>query len=83
MDETLAYHHERDPQRNVESSPPESEYVDLCCTWGVEFYTPTHFADLKSGFRKLGWHTDDHPDPHRDPATWLMGCDATSTAVPG
>ena len=73
MDEILAFHHERDPQENVESSPPEGEYIDLCCTWGVEFYTPTHFANLKSGFRKLGWHTDDHPDPHRDPITWLDG----------
>ena len=73
LDEMLAYRRERDPEENVETLPPDGEHIDLCCTWGIEFYTPTHFADLKNGFRKLGWRSDDYPDPHRHPESWLYG----------
>lgn len=73
MDEGLALFRERDPQDNAATTPPADERIDLCCAWGIEFYTPTHIPDLIEGFRKLGWHTDDHYDRSRDPESWLYG----------
>ena len=71
--ETLASFYKTDPQENAETSPPEGERIDLCCAWGVEFYTPAHLADLVKGFRKLGWDGDDPNGPSRDPVAWLNG----------
>ena len=72
-DERLKFYTERDPNKNIDTAPPEDEFIDLCCVWGVEFYTPTHIEGLVKSFRKLGWRTDDHPDPSRDPEAWLYG----------
>ena len=72
-DEALAFYRKRDAQENTDTSPPVGEYIDLCCMWGIEFYTPAHLADLIGGLRKLGWHTNEHPDPSRDPVSWLYG----------
>ena len=71
--EDLAFYRERDSQENTETSPPDEEIVNLCCVWGIEFYTPAHTPDLMAGFRRLGWGANDHIDPDRDPVTWLMG----------
>ena len=35
-----------DQNENARSVPPEDEYVDLCCMWAVEFYTPAHMDKL-------------------------------------
>ena len=35
-----------DQIENARSAPPEDEYVDLCCMWAVEFYTPAHMDKL-------------------------------------
>ena len=72
-DSHLAICQKRDPQDNASTTPPEDERIDLCCAWGIEFYTPTHIPDLIKGFRKLGWNTDDLHDPSRDPESWLYG----------
>ena len=69
----LANYGERDPQDNSATTPPEDECVDLCCAWGIELYTPTYIPDLIEGLRELGWHTNDHRDPTRDPESWLQG----------
>ena len=70
----LAFWRERDPDRNAESTPPETEYIDLNCLWAVELYTPDHISDLIDGFRKLGWEPGDPDDPtDRDPVNWLRG----------
>ena len=71
--EDLAHYRERDPQENSETSAPDDELIDLCCVWGIEFYTPAHTPDLADGFRKLGWGMNDDIDPYRDPESWLMG----------
>ena len=44
--ETLAFHRERDPKENCETSPPDDEAVNLHCAWAVEFYTPAHMDNL-------------------------------------
>ena len=66
--EALAFWRERDPDRNAESTPPETEYIDLNCLRAVELYTPDHISDLIDGFRKLGWEPGDPDDrTDRDP----------------
>ena len=72
-DSHLAIYQQRDPQDNADTTPPEDERIDLCCAWGIEFYTPAHIPDLIEGFRKLGWHADDRQDPSRNPESWLYG----------
>ena len=67
----LAIYRKRDAERNSATTPPEDECVDLCCAWGIEFYTPTYIPNLIEGFRELGWHTNDHNDPRREPEAWL------------
>ena len=67
----LAIYRKRDAERNSATTPPEDEGVDLCCAWGIEFYTPTYIPNLIEGFRELGWHTNDHNDPRREPEAWL------------
>lgn len=62
-----------DAQDNVETSPPDDESVELCCVWGIEFYTPTHTPRLIEDLRKLGWGDSDQIDRGRDPETWLKG----------
>ena len=69
----MAHYRERDSQENAETLPPDDELIDLCCAWGIEFYTPAHTPDLIDGFRKLGWGGNDPINPYRDPETWLMG----------
>ena len=71
--EGLAYYREQDSEANTATEPPEDEFIDLCCAWGVEFYTPAYIENLINSFRKLGWRADDHPDPSRDPEAWLYG----------
>ena len=71
--EALDGYRARDPETNADTLPPEDEYIDLCCVWGVEFYTPAHLTQLIDGFRKLGWRADDHADLSRDPESWLRG----------
>ena len=70
--EALAFWRERDPDQNAESTPPETEYIDLNCLWAVELYTPDHISNLIEGFRKLGWEAGDPDDPtDRNPVNWL------------
>ena len=63
---------ERDPQSISEISPPEDERIDMYCTWGVEFYTPTHFEPLVQAFTKLGAPSDAR-DPSERARVWLNG----------
>jgi len=71
--ELMASLRARDPQENIDTSPPEGEHIDLCCVWGMEFYTHAHLDGLVESFRNLGWHSDDHTNPSRDPEAWLRG----------
>ena len=72
-EEALARFRESDPQSNANSSPQEDDYIDLGCTWGIEFYTPAHIENLINGFRAMGWSADDDSHPNRDPVAWLNG----------
>ena len=49
-----------DPKENAQTCPPDDEFIDLCCMWAVEFYTPAHIDTLLAGFRKLGWENKNH-----------------------
>ena len=42
-----------DPKENAETCPPDDEFIDLCCMWAVEFYTPAHVDKLLAGLRKM------------------------------
>lgn len=63
---------ESDLESNRRSAPPEDEYIDLRCIWGVEFYTPTHVDTLLDGFRKLGWDKDRHSDTQENLVGWVQ-----------
>ena len=72
--ESLAFWRERDPDHNAETTPPETEFIDLHCLWAVELYTPDHISNLTEDFRKLGWEPEDPEDQaSRDPVAWLRG----------
>ena len=72
--EHLVYWRERDPHENAETTPPDTESINLDCLWGVEFYTPDHIPKLTEGFLKLGWESAGFDDPDsRDPGDWLHG----------
>ncbi len=59
-----------DPKENAETCPPDDEFIDLCCMWAVEFYTPAHIDTLLAGFRKLGW--DKNHSNSRSPTSWIQ-----------
>ena len=59
-----------DPKKNAETCPPDDEFIDLCCMWAVEFYTPAHIDTLLAGFRKLGW--DKNHSNSRSPTSWIQ-----------
>ena len=72
--ELLAFWRERDPHHNAETTPPETESIDLNCLWAVELYTPDHMSNLIEGFHKLGWDPGDPDDlTNRDPVAWIRG----------
>ena len=63
LQQMLAIRRERDHHENAVTAPPEDEYIDLCCMWAVEFYTPAHMdslikyaADLDRAARSTGPH---------------------------
>ena len=45
-EEMLTYARERDNHANVVTTPPDDEYIDQCCMWAVEFYTPAQMDSL-------------------------------------
>ena len=47
MEQRLEEVRAMDPQRNAETTPPDGEYVDLCCMWAIEFYTPGQMDSLR------------------------------------
>ena len=47
MEQRLEEVRAMDPQRNAETTPPDGEYVDLCCIWAIEFYTPGQMDSLR------------------------------------
>ncbi|HKX07482.1 MAG TPA: hypothetical protein VJN67_04780 [Stellaceae bacterium] len=68
----LAFWQSKDKEKNLESSPPDGEFIDLHCIWAVEFYTPAHIASLLDGLSKLGWDKDDDR-VGSDPISWIRG----------
>ena len=70
-DDFLATARENDWERNAQTTPPTEEYIDLYCTWAVEFYTPTYIEGLVDGLQKLGASTETNQRLDRDPVDWL------------
>ena len=54
-EEDLAYYRQRDLERNLETTPPSDERVELHCIWAVEFYTPSYADKLLTSLKVLGW----------------------------
>ena len=63
-------HKERDPQADAATSPEADERIDLYCTWGIEFYTPSHYEGLIESLSKLGMRSDAR-DPSDRARAWL------------
>ena len=51
----LRVYSERDAESNEETTPPDSEVIDLCCIWAIEFFTPSHIDALLAGVQRFGW----------------------------
>lgn len=49
---------ERDAENNERTTPPDSEVIDLCCIWAVEFFTPSHKDALLTGVQRFGWNQE-------------------------
>ena len=71
MEEASAFYDAHDPQDNADTSPPEDEFIDLRCTWAVEFYTPAHIDSLVNSFGKLGWGSEQSASPSQNPIDWV------------
>ena len=56
--DSLQRYRERDAESNKETTPPDSEVIDLCCIWAVEFYTPSHMDALLTNVRRIGWNEE-------------------------
>lgn len=69
----LKHLREKDPGDNAKTSPPKEEFIDFCCMWGVEFYTPAHTEDLVEGFKRLGWGEDGNLNLFANPIAWING----------
>lgn len=65
----LAVWRRRDQERNTSTTPPAQEFIELCCVWGMEFYTPLHIESLVNGITKLGW--DRTTRPSSNPIPWI------------
>jgi hypothetical protein len=51
------YHDDRDPKRLLETAPPDSEKIEIHCTWVTEAFTPSNISHLIESLRTLGWDT--------------------------
>ena len=71
VDPNLNIYRSRDQQDNEDSSLPPGEVLDLCCVWGVEFYTPTHVPGLVDALNGLGWESEHRSEPYRSPVSWI------------
>lgn len=61
----------RDHEENIVTAPPEDEYVDLCCMWAVEFYTPAQMDSLVKYAVKLDKAARFSPSHARTVTSWL------------
>ena len=72
LDEITRISRERDSQINMDTAPPDDEFVDLYCVWGLEFYSLESIDNLAQSFRKLGWEEDvGSHSSDRDPVAWI------------
>ena len=68
----LAAARQDDSTTNARTTPPPDEFIDLCCVWGVEFYTPAYMESLIDNLDKLGWR---HTEGTSSPAEWVRDMD--------
>ena len=61
----------RDHEENIVTARPEDEYVDLCCMWAVEFYTPAQMDSLVKYAVKLDKAARFSPSHARTVTSWL------------
>ena len=54
-EDLLRVYRKWDVENNKRTTPPDSEVIDLCCIWAVEFYTPSHMDSLFTGVKRFGW----------------------------
>ena len=72
IQESLAWHHKRDPKENRETSPPEDERINVHCLWVVEFYLPSQLDKLLLGIRDLGWTDSATIFDRQGPEQWVQ-----------
>ena len=68
--ELLKVYRENDSEKNLETTPPDDERIDLPCMWAVEFYTPSQIDNLLEKLERLGWDQNDRHS-RQSPASWL------------
>lgn len=71
-----------DDESNKKTTPAESEVIDLCCIWAVEFYTPSHIDSLLSGVKRFGWKQEGFRSL-RDIEEWVDDSGKVSPGVRG
>ena len=68
----LHEHREKyDAKANASTKLPDSEYIDVCCLWAAEFYTPAHMESLDYNLRRLFRRNQHHTGTGIDPVAWL------------
>ena len=67
----LSQMRERDQEENIATAPSEDEYVDLCCMWAIEFYTPAHMDNLTKYAAQLDQTTRFSPPYAPTVSSWL------------
>ena len=65
------HHEERDPKKNAETTPPDSECIQLNSLWVVEFFPPSTRDDLVASLKRLGWSTEIDTLLHQAPIQWI------------
>ena len=68
--ELLKVYQENDSAKNLETTPPDDERIDLPCMWAVEFYTPSQVDKLLEKLERLGWDKNEGLS-RESPASWL------------
>ena len=80
--DSLHLDRKRDAKNNERTTPPDSEVIDLCCIWAVEFFTPSHMDALLTGVKRFGWKQEGFRSL-RDIEEWVDDSGKVSPGVRG
>ena len=60
-----------DLKLNVETTPPEDEFIDLRCVWAAECYPHDYLDKLFDDIQKLGWYQRGFFRSEEEAASWI------------